>query len=119
MKEGLILSSLAEVIEDEVKDSEGKIVRQNLSFLNDFSGSDSVEDNYGRSKWVKTRKCYCPSNAETDCRFHSPEKAGWEKCPHSPDPKMKFPPKGFWLWARNPMYGKPLTEDEKAELEAA
>lgn len=110
----LILTSFVEPV-GEVEGVDGEVTKQDISYLNDTSGSDSVEDSQGRSKWVRTRKCYCPSEAPTDCRFHNPNELGWEVCPHTPDPKMKFPPKGLWLWARNPLYGKPLTEDEKAD----
>jgi hypothetical protein len=70
-----------------------------------------LEDRFGRPLWAPTRICHCPNDAATDCRFHSPEKEGWEVCPYA-DPAKAKRTEGRWLWARNPLYGKPLTEDE-------
>lgn len=70
-----------------------------------------LEDRFGRPLWVHSRLCHCPDDAETDCRFHSPAKPGWEICPYADAQKAKRTD-GRWLWKRNPLYGKPLSEDE-------
>lgn len=76
-----------------------------------------LEDRLGRSLWVQTRMCYCPDNAETDCRFHSQEEKGWEKCPHTELSIKNRHVKGRWLWARNPVYGKSVLPEETTTSE--
>jgi hypothetical protein len=71
-----------------------------------------LEDRFGRSLWVPTRVCYCPDTAITDCRFHGTEEKGWETCPYLEMSKSNRQITGRQLWARNPIYGKPLTEEE-------
>lgn len=78
-------------------------------------GNAPLEDRHGRSLWVKTRLCFCPLTAPTDCRFHSPAEKGWEQCPYLEKAKTDNNVLGKWLWAKNSLYGKPLTEDEVKE----
>jgi hypothetical protein len=77
----------------------------------DSFGATPLEDRYGRSLWAKTRECFCDINAPTDCRFHPVTKPGWKKCPGEALAKSSKRI-GRWLWARNPLYGKPLSETE-------
>ena len=60
-------------------------------------------------RWIRTKYCWCPPEAETDCRFHSTKEPGWETCPyefkHNKD-------KGRWLWVSR---GTPVSEKELSE----
>lgn len=108
-------------IDDADQDGEGDIVvvpKKNLLSANDGHEGTPLEDKHGRSLWIRTRMCFCPHDAETDCRFHSVKEKGWEQCPHLESAKKDSKMKGRWLWARNPLYGKPLTEEEEKEQEA-
>ena len=63
-------------------------------------------DRDGRDYRVRSRTCYCPPDADTDCRFHSVKEPGWAVCPHTNAPKHK----GRQLWSLNPEFGKPPTK---------
>ena len=54
------------------------------------AGNDTIPtiDRYGNHRHTPTRQCYCPDEAETDCRFHSPTEPGWQTCPYSPGRKV-------------------------------
>lgn len=49
-----------------------------------------------QSGWQKTRRCFCPTTAFTDCRFHSVTEPGWETCPWTDKPGRTS---GRWLWS--------------------
>lgn len=78
-----------------------------------------LTDRHGRDLWVRSRMCFCPDDATTDCRFHNQKEKGWQECPHLELAKKNKHLKGRWLWTRNPLYGKPLTEEEKSANEEA
>lgn len=61
-------------------------------------------------KWVRTRHCWCPRDAHTDCRFHSMKEPGWEICPSKNSPART---EGRWLWAS---IGKPDTDESDDEV---
>jgi hypothetical protein len=42
-----------------------------------------------KNEWIHTRSCWCPFDAETDCRFHPMTEPGWEVCPHKGKPGTK------------------------------
>ncbi len=83
-------------------------------------GASPLEDRHGQHLWVRTRQCYCPDNAETDCRYHNVAEPGWEVCPFLAASQKDRKIRGRWLWARNPLYGKaPAVVEEVTEAEAA
>jgi hypothetical protein len=57
-------------------------------------------------KWVRTRKCWCPTNAATDCRYHSTAEPGWLNCPYENKSDKSV---GKWLWASTQL---PLSEKD-------
>lgn len=57
-------------------------------------------------KWVRTRFCCCPPTAQTDCRYHSPQEAGWATCPWE---QRAGRSEGRWLWSST---GIPLSDVE-------
>lgn len=88
-----------------------------------ISGVKEVFDSGDKTtpdQWIRTRMCFCDTNAETDCRFHSTSEKGWEVCPNLSLAKAGSK-LGRWLWARNPNYSKisPAAEESlKTETEA-
>jgi len=83
--------------------------------INESYGSTPLEDRYGRHLWIRTRVCFCDVNSPTDCRFHDTSEKGWAECPNLHIAKKDKNMRGIWLWAHNPLYGKPLTEEELEE----
>lgn len=69
-----------------------------------------LQDGAGRARYIVTRLCWCATDAETDCRFHSVAEAGWSVCPAKP---LQYEKKGYEgkeprkLWIVNPDFGKP------------
>lgn len=115
------LVTTVEVDDDESLDDEAVVRHRTTSNTapSEAFGATPLEDRYGRHLWIRTRLCFCPFNAATDCRFHPITKSGWETCPHLPAAQNNQSLQGRWLWARNPMYGKPLTEEEQLENKEA
>lgn len=99
------IEELIRTIDDEpVEQTETKPKKREVALIPSMEnyGNAPIEDRYGQGLWVQTRLCYCPNDAETDCRFHSPSEPGWEKCPHPETEEYR----GRWLFAKNPNYGK-------------
>jgi hypothetical protein len=115
------LTDIIEVDDDESLDDDLVVQRRTSSSpsQSEAFGATPLEDRYGRHLWIRTRLCFCPYDAPTDCRFHPVTKQGWENCPHLPAAQSNHSLKGRWLWARNPLYGKPLTEEEQLETKKA
>ena len=86
-------------------DGTKKTIKPAIFEQSESTTSTPLEDKYGQDLWIRTKQCWCPDDAETDCRFHSEKLPGWEVCPHKPPEYSKV--KGRWLWAHNPNYGKP------------
>lgn len=57
-------------------------------------------------KWVRTKYCWCPDDADTDCRFHSRKEPGWETCPWE---RKSGKGSGRWLWISR---GTPVSEED-------
>lgn len=57
-------------------------------------------------RWIRTKFCWCPPDALTDCRFHSTKEPGWETCPYE---FKQGKDKGRWLWISR---GAPLSEKD-------
>lgn len=112
---------VGQVIEDELtEDSDSEVIKhkkvQNV-IASEAYGNEPLEDKLGRDLWIRTRQCSCPDDLITDCRFHSQTEPGWEVCPNLALAKKDKTMKTRWLWARNPRYGKPPTEQEQAEYD--
>jgi hypothetical protein len=88
---------------------------QNLTPSTETKSSSGNEEG-STDAWVRTRMCFCESNAETDCRFHSEKEKGWEQCPNTEAAKAgkKL---GRWLWGRNPSFGKISAAAEESLLQ--
>lgn len=111
--ETLMSENITDVPEYESNaEDDGIIVKYTKQSNVSESGASPLEDRFGRSLWARTRLCFCTDEALTDCRFHSSKEKGWEQCPNLELARKNSKVKGRWLWARNPMYGKPPTEDE-------
>ena len=104
------------LVEEELKDNI-VFVPPTESTTQSQDESTPPVDSQGRHRWIRTRQCFCPDDAPTDCRFHKE----WTKCPHEPKYKYegdpRFAPKSRWLWATNPEFMKPIQRIE-AEIEA-
>lgn len=57
-------------------------------------------------KWVRTKQCWCPPTAGTDCRYHSPSEPGWQTCPYKDIAPANT---GRWLWSSTKL---PLSDAE-------
>jgi hypothetical protein len=60
-------------------------------------------------RWIRTKFCWCPPSAPTDCRFHSQKEPGWETCPYEFKQGKDI---GRWLWISR---GTPVSERELSE----
>lgn len=90
---------------------------ENVTPLSEQKVSSASEET-NPDPWVRTRLCFCDSDAETDCRFHSEKEKGWEQCPNTEAAKIgnKL---GRWLWGRNPKFGKISAAADESLLEEA
>lgn len=71
------------------------------------AGNDTIPtiDRHGNPRHIPTRQCYCPEDAATDCRFHSPSEPGWQTCPYSPGRKVGGKLVPTQLFGLNPDFG--------------
>jgi hypothetical protein len=60
-------------------------------------------------RWIRTKFCWCPPNADSDCRFHSTKEPGWETCPYE---FKQGKDTGRWLWVSR---GTPVSEKELSQ----
>jgi hypothetical protein len=102
-------------IEKDIDNDEGFVMQSGKlpDASSEMYGTTPLVDRFGRDLRIRTRMCFCSTDAETDCRFHSQKEVGWEECPSLELAKKNPNVKGRWLWARNPNYGKPPTEEEQ------
>jgi hypothetical protein len=64
---------------------------------------------------IRTKYCACPSDAETDCRYHPRTEVGWEMCPHITDTsQIGTLKRGRWLYVTT---GEPVNQDDPTEAQ--
>lgn len=93
---------------DEIREHETKLIEQ-------LTAANAAGEAIVYPVAIRTKYCACPSNAETDCRFHPRTEPGWEICPEiTESSQIGNLKRGRWLYITT---GEPINQDDPTEAQ--